>query len=31
MEHGVEITPGVQKGLNILVNELNLSDHNLGF
>lgn len=31
MEHGVEITPGVQKGLNILVKELNLPDHNLGF
>jgi L-2-hydroxycarboxylate dehydrogenase (NAD+) len=31
MEHGVEITPGVQKGLNTLVKELNLPDHNLGF
>lgn len=31
MEHGVEITPGVQKGLNILVKELNLPDHDLGF
>lgn len=31
MEHGVEITPGVQKGLNTLVKELSLPDHNLGF
>jgi L-2-hydroxycarboxylate dehydrogenase (NAD+) len=31
MEHGVEITPGVQKGLNSLAKELNLPDHNLGF
>lgn len=31
LEHGVEITPGVQKGLNTLVNELDLPDHNLGF
>jgi L-2-hydroxycarboxylate dehydrogenase (NAD+) len=31
MEYGVEITPGVQRGLNILVKELNLPDHNLGF
>ncbi len=30
-EQGVEITPGVQRGLNILVKELNLPDHNLGF
>lgn len=31
MEHGVEIPPGVQKGLNTLVKELNLPDHELGF
>jgi LDH2 family malate/lactate/ureidoglycolate dehydrogenase len=31
MEHGVEIAPGVQRGLNILVKELNLPDHGLGF
>jgi LDH2 family malate/lactate/ureidoglycolate dehydrogenase len=31
LEHGVEITPGVQKGLNILVKELNLPEHGLGF
>jgi L-2-hydroxycarboxylate dehydrogenase (NAD+) len=31
LEHGVEITPGVQKGLNTLVKELYLPDHNLGF
>jgi LDH2 family malate/lactate/ureidoglycolate dehydrogenase len=31
LDHGVEIAPGVQKGLNILVKELNLPDHNLGF
>jgi LDH2 family malate/lactate/ureidoglycolate dehydrogenase len=31
LEHGVEITPGVQKALNSLVKELNLPDHNLGF
>jgi L-2-hydroxycarboxylate dehydrogenase (NAD+) len=31
MEHGVEIAPGVQKGLNKLIKELNLTDPNLGF
>jgi LDH2 family malate/lactate/ureidoglycolate dehydrogenase len=31
MENGIEITPGVQRGLNILVKELNLPPHNLGF
>ena len=31
MEHGVEIAPGVQRGVNTLVKELNLSDLNLGF
>jgi L-2-hydroxycarboxylate dehydrogenase (NAD+) len=31
LEHGVEITPGVQKDLNHLVKELNLLGHNLGF
>jgi LDH2 family malate/lactate/ureidoglycolate dehydrogenase len=31
MEKGVEITPGVQRALNILVQELNLPAHNLGF
>lgn len=31
LEHGVEITPGVQRGLKILVHELDLPDHNLGF
>jgi LDH2 family malate/lactate/ureidoglycolate dehydrogenase len=31
LEHGVEITNGVQKALNKLQVELNLSKHNLGF
>ena len=31
MEHGVEITPGVQKGLAKLVKDLDLPDHHLGF
>jgi LDH2 family malate/lactate/ureidoglycolate dehydrogenase len=31
MENGVEITPGVQRALNTLVQELNLPPHNLGF
>jgi LDH2 family malate/lactate/ureidoglycolate dehydrogenase len=31
MEHGVEITPGVQRGLSTLVKELKLPEHNLGF
>jgi len=31
LENGVEIAPGVQRGLNNLVKELNLPDHNLGF
>lgn len=31
LEHGVEIAPGVQRGLNTLVKGVNLPDHNLGF
>ncbi len=31
MEQGVEIAPGVQKGLSRLINELNLTDPDLGF
>jgi LDH2 family malate/lactate/ureidoglycolate dehydrogenase len=31
LENGVEITPGVQKGLITLVKELNLPEHGLGF
>jgi LDH2 family malate/lactate/ureidoglycolate dehydrogenase len=31
MEHGVEIAPGVQKGLRRLIEELNLTDPDLGF
>jgi LDH2 family malate/lactate/ureidoglycolate dehydrogenase len=30
-EHGVEITPGVQRGLKSLVEELHLPDNDLGF
>ena len=31
MAEGVEITPGVQKGLNALRQELNITGHDLGF
>jgi L-2-hydroxycarboxylate dehydrogenase (NAD+) len=31
LEHGVEITPGVQRGLKILLKELNLPAYDLGF